>query len=50
MTKREALKYEETYGTQAAIDLLILAGPDDFDGPYTEYKDLLDALEERSRV
>ena len=50
MTKRDVLRYEETYGSQAAIDLLILAGPDGFDGPYTEYKALLDALEERSRV
>ena len=45
-TKRDILDYAEMWGNRAAADLLLLAGPDGFDGTYSEYKDLFLAVSE----
>lgn len=48
VTKKDILNHAEKLGNKYAVDLLICAGPDGFDGTYSEYKDLLDALEENT--
>ena len=34
MTQQELYRYKLTQGARAAADLLLLVGPDDFDGDY----------------
>ena len=46
ITKKDILKHAEKHGNGAAVDLLLLAGPDGFDGTYSEYKDLFLAVSE----
>lgn len=42
ITREDVLNYAEAHGAEGAHDLLLLAGPDGFDGGYTEYCDLID--------
>lgn len=39
-TAEEILEYADTCGNDAASGLLLLAGPDSFDGDYDEYMQL----------
>jgi len=40
MKKQDFLEYADTCGKQAAADLLLLCGPDGYDGDYDEYLEL----------
>ena len=40
MTKQEILDYCKDCGKEAAANLLLLVGPDGFDGSYAEYEEL----------
>lgn len=40
MKKQDFLDYAKTHGAQAAADLLLLCGPDGYDGDYAEYEEL----------
>ena len=44
VTKKDILNYANIWGKAAAADLLLLCGPDGFDGTVGEYHDLMDAL------
>ena len=37
MTQQELYRYKLTQGARAAADLLLLVGPDDFDGDYDKW-------------
>lgn len=41
MTRNDLLDYKHDCGTQAAADLLLLIGPDHFDGDYEAMKEEL---------
>lgn len=45
--KAEALEYAKLKGNEAAYNLLLLGGPDFFDGDYNEYTELLEQLESK---
>ena len=49
ITKSEILKLARTDGPQFAHDLLLLGGPDLYDGDYGEYSDMLNELSEGAR-
>lgn len=40
INKKDILDYEWACGRESAYNLLILVGPDGFDGDYDEYKEL----------
>ena len=46
LTKKDVLQYAEQNGYEAAMDLMLLAGPDGFDGTATEYNILFDDVME----
>lgn len=46
MSKDDIIEYAKDCGIQAAEDLLLLCGPDGFDGTYDEYTALQSELEE----
>lgn len=46
MKKQDFLEYAEEMGRQAAADLLLLCGPDGYDGGYDEYIELERQLNE----
>lgn len=43
-TKVDILEYAEAQSNEAAADLLLLCGPDGYDGSYTEYEELMNEL------
>ena len=45
MTARDIAEYAEECGNRAAADLLLLAGPDRFDGDIVEYNELMELYE-----
>lgn len=45
--KEEALFFAKTNGNEAAYNLLLLGGPDFYDGDYNEYTELLARLESK---
>ena len=45
MTAKEIIDYMKTNGAESAYGLLLLCGPDGFDGTYDEYRNLLIELE-----
>ena len=45
MTKDEVLEMARTDGNEQAYNLLLLGGPDFYDGDYNEYTELLAQLE-----
>ena len=47
MTKEEAIEIAKEHGNEAAYNLLLLGGPDFFDGDYNEYNELLEQLESK---
>lgn len=47
ITKKEIIDWSEKYGKASAADLLLLFGPDGYDGTIDEYRDLLEALLEK---
>lgn len=45
ITKDDILRYAESNGKRAAANLLLLAGPDGYDGSYAEYEKLMEEME-----
>lgn len=43
-TKTDILEYAKAQSNEAAADLLLLCGPDGYDGSYTEYEELMNEL------
>lgn len=46
LSKKDILEYAETNGYDSAMDLMILVGPDGFDGTATEFNILFDDVME----
>ena len=46
MIKETILEYKDACGPEAAADLLLLLGPDGFDGDFWEYAALMGELEQ----
>ncbi len=44
MKKQDFLEYAELYGNQAGADLMLLAGPDGYEGSYAEFCELYEKL------
>ena len=44
MTRNDFIEYATHKGGQAAADLLLLCGPDGFDGDWYEYNELMNYL------
>ena len=48
LTIENTLDYKKNNGTHAAANLLLLVGPDGFDGTFEDYNYLLDNLNEEA--
>lgn len=46
ISRDDVLDYERECGAEAAANLLLLAGPDGYDGDYDDYKELESKLED----
>ena len=46
MSREEIMYFAEMHGPEYGLDMLILAGPDGFEGSYADYCELYDELEE----
>lgn len=47
LTKADVLEYSRKCGAASAYGLLLLAGPDGYDGTYDEYLSMLNDLKEK---
>lgn len=45
ITRKEVLEYMREQGQESAYNLLLLGGPDFYDGDYDEYNELLESLD-----
>lgn len=48
LTRQAVLNYRDTFGAHAAVDLLLLTGPDGFDGSINDYNNLMASLDEEA--
>lgn len=48
VSKQDVLDYKDTFDARLAADLLLMYGPDGFDGTFKQYTDLLEDLEEEA--
>ena len=48
-TSKSFMEYAQTNGYRAAADLLLLIGPDTFEGDYREQEDLMTFLESEAK-
>lgn len=49
LTRQEIIEYKKTNGARSAVNLLLLTGPDGFDGDIDDYNYLMDNLDEEAR-
>lgn len=50
MSREEILDYAKDCGYEAAANLLLLGGPDAYDGDYDDYKDLEQKLDDLALI
>ncbi len=50
MERKDFLEYAEECGNEAAANLLLLCGPDGFNGSYEEYEELEKIFNEKSEA
>ena len=48
LTRQEVLDYKREYGARSAANLLLLTGPDGFEGDIDDYNYLMDNLDEEA--
>lgn len=50
MSREDILEYMEECGAGSASGLLLLVGPDSYEGAYNDYKELADQLDEMEKL
>lgn len=48
LTRQEVIDYKKQFGARSALNLLLLTGPDGFEGDTDDYNYLMDNLDEEA--